>query len=93
MIRRAPRLLLAASVAAAAATALGLTITIEAAPTAQAAEVPHAAGFMATPTWHVQLNDPGNPVALSSPNVATLGERATHPSWSATVGVACTPTI
>ena len=50
VIRRVPRLHVAASVLAAATTALVLTTTIEAAPVAQAAEVPHAAGFTATQT-------------------------------------------
>ncbi|HLM95499.1 MAG TPA: hypothetical protein VK283_04240 [Acidimicrobiales bacterium] len=72
MTRRAPRLSLPASLAAAAATALGLTITFQAAPVAQGTEVPHAAGFVANQTWSQTLNDPGNPVALSSPNVANL---------------------
>ena len=74
VIRRVPRLFVAASVVAAAATALILTTTTEAAPVAQAAEVPHAAGFTAPQMWNVQLNDPNNPIALSSPNVATLGD-------------------
>jgi outer membrane protein assembly factor BamB len=72
--RRVPRHFLAASVVAAATTALMLSTSIEAAPVARAAEAPHAAGFTAAQTWNVQLNDPGNPIALSSPNVATLGD-------------------
>ena len=74
MIRRVPRHFVAASVVAGAATALILTTSIEAAPVAQAAEAPHVAGFTTAQTWNVQLNDPGNPIALSSPNVATLGD-------------------
>ena len=69
--RRAPRLSLPASLAAAAA-ALGLTTTLQAAPVAQAAEVAHAAGFTANQKWSQTLNDAGNPIALSSPNVANL---------------------
>ena len=72
MTGRVPRLTLPASLAAAAATALGLTITFPAAPVAQGTEVPHAAGFVANQTWSQTLNDSGNPVALSSPNVANL---------------------
>jgi outer membrane protein assembly factor BamB len=69
--RRAPRLCFATSVAAATA-ALALTATVEAAPVAQAAQTPHAAGFVATQTWAQTLADAGNPIALSSPNVANL---------------------
>ena len=68
---RAPRLCLATSVAAATA-ALALAASIEAAPVAQAAQVPHAAGFVATQEWVNNLGDAGNPIALSSPNVANL---------------------
>ena len=69
--RRPRRLVLTASFAA-GATALALPATIAAAPAAGAAEVAHAAGFTANQKWTVQLNDPGNPIALSSPNVANL---------------------
>jgi hypothetical protein len=72
MTVRVARLSHPASLAAAAATALGLTITFQAAPVAQGTEVPHAAGFVANQTWSQTLNDSGNPVALSSPNVANL---------------------
>jgi hypothetical protein len=57
---------------AAAAAALSLTTTLQAAPSAQADEVAHAAGFVANQTWSQALPDAGNPVALSSPNVANL---------------------
>jgi hypothetical protein len=72
MRRRSPRLCLPASLVAAAAAALALTTTIGAAPVAQATELPHAAGFVATQKWSQTLNDAGNPIALSSPNVANL---------------------
>ena len=52
--------------------ALILTTTMQAAPVAQADEVSHAAGFTANLTWSQTLPDSGNPVALSSPNVANL---------------------
>ena len=55
-----------------AAAALVLTTTLQAAPAAQAAEVAHAAGFTANLTWSTTLPDGGNPIALSSPNVANL---------------------
>jgi hypothetical protein len=56
------------------ATALVLATALQAAPgpAAQAAVVPHAAGFSTTLAWSQTLNDAGNPVALSSPNVANL---------------------
>ena len=57
---------------AAGAAALILTATLQAAPAAQADEVAHAAGFTANLTWSTTLNDAGNPIALSSPNVANL---------------------
>jgi hypothetical protein len=56
---------------AAAAAALALTTTVPAAP-AGAAAIPHAAGFVATLKWTQSLGDAGNPIALSSPNVANL---------------------
>jgi hypothetical protein len=56
----------------AAAAALVLTTTLQAAPVAQAAQVAHAAGFTANLTWSTSLPDAGNAVALSSPNVANL---------------------
>jgi hypothetical protein len=62
-----PRLLLSA----AAASALILITTLQAAPVAQGAEVPHT-GFAANLTWSTTLNDHGNPIVLSSPNVANL---------------------
>ncbi len=76
-MRRASRRrasLLGASVLA-GATALALSTTVTAAPIAQAGEVAHAAGFSATQKWSVQLGDVGNPIALSSPNVANLDGR------------------
>jgi hypothetical protein len=57
---------------AAAAATLALTSILGTAPAAQATQVPHAAGFTATQEWVQTLNDAGNPVALSSPNVADL---------------------
>ena len=54
------------------AAALSLTATLQAAPAAQADEVAHAAGFTANLTWSQTLPDGGNPIALSSPNVANL---------------------
>ena len=72
MTRRAPRLSLSASLMAMAA-ALTMTTALEASPLpAHADQVAHAAGFSANQTWSLTLNDPGNPVALSSPNVAEL---------------------
>jgi hypothetical protein len=68
--RRAPRICLLASIAAAAA--LVLTTGPAAVPAARATEVPHAAGFSATQEWSQSLPDAGNPIALSSPNVADL---------------------
>ena len=56
---------------AAAAAALALTATVQAAP-AGAATLPHTAGFTATQKWSQTLGDVGNPIALSSPNVANL---------------------
>ena len=67
---KAPRPRLFVSVAA--ATAVALITTLQAAPVAQAAEAPHAAGFVANQTWSTTLNDSGNPIVLSSPNVADL---------------------
>jgi hypothetical protein len=55
-----------------AAVALALATTFGAAPAAQAAVVPHTGGFTATQEWVQTLNDAGNPIALSSPNVADL---------------------
>ena len=57
---------------AAAAAALTLTATMQAAPAAQADEVAHAAGFTANQAWSQALPDAGSPIALSSPNVANL---------------------
>ena len=54
------------------AAALVLTTAMAAAPDAHGEEVAHAAGFTATQKWSDTLNDPGNPIALSSPNVAEL---------------------
>ncbi len=71
MNRLARRLCLSATMVAGAA-ALILPSTVQSAPAAQAAEVPHAAGFTANLTWSTNLPDGGNPVALSSPNVANL---------------------
>jgi len=48
------------------------TAALGAAAAAQATEVAHAAGFTATQEWSQTLNDAGNPIALSSPNVANL---------------------
>jgi hypothetical protein len=56
----------------AAAAALALTGIGPAAPIAQATEVAHTAGFSANQTWTQTLPDAGNPIALSSPNVANL---------------------
>ncbi len=56
---------------AAAAAALALTATVPAAP-AGATSLPHTAGFTATQKWSQTLGDAGNPIALSSPNVANL---------------------
>jgi hypothetical protein len=56
---------------AAAVAALALTTTVQAAP-AGATSVPHGGGFVATQKWSLRLGDPGNPIALSSPNVANL---------------------
>ncbi len=69
--RRAPRSFLTASMTVGAA-ALALTLSLPAAPVAQAAEIAHAAGFVANQTWSQSLPDGGNPIALSSPNVADL---------------------
>jgi PQQ enzyme-like repeat protein len=73
MVRgRAPRFCLPASMVATTA-ALALTIALPAAPpVAQAAGIAHAAGFVANQEWSQTLPDGGNPVALSSPNVADL---------------------
>jgi PQQ enzyme repeat len=69
---RVPRLCLPTALLAAAA-ALILPGAGSAGPTAQAAEVPHAAaGFTTTQEWSQALNDANNPIALSSPNVANL---------------------
>jgi hypothetical protein len=58
--------------AAAAALFLTTTLALGDAPVTQAAEVAHAAGFTATQVWTQTLNDGGNPIVLSSPNVADL---------------------
>ena len=71
MKRRALRFCLPATMAAAAA-ALIVTPTLQAAPAAQADEVAHAAGFSANLKWSTTLNDASNPIAFSSPNVANL---------------------
>jgi hypothetical protein len=61
------------STVVAGAAALALTALVLAAPAAQATEVPHAgAGFTATSEWTQTLNDAGQEIALSSPNVANL---------------------
>ncbi len=77
-----------AAIALGLAAALLLLPAVTAASTgsAAAAEVPHFAGFAANQTWALTLPDAGNPVALSSPNVADLdgqssvvvGDRAGH---------------
>ncbi len=65
---RALRLCVPASFAVAA-----VAVGVQAAPAAvQAAEAPHAAGFVATQQWSLRLGDANNPIALSSPNVANL---------------------
>ncbi|HVT42662.1 MAG TPA: hypothetical protein VHD39_06730, partial [Acidimicrobiales bacterium] len=51
---------------------LALPLALPAGTIAQADEVPHAAGFVPNQTWSVTLPDAGNPIALSSPNVANL---------------------
>ncbi len=57
----------------AGAAALALTTAFQAAPVAQATELPHAgAGFTTNLEWSQQLNDPNQQIALSSPNVANL---------------------
>jgi hypothetical protein len=68
-VRRAYTAGLSAVMAVAAA---GLTVAtaLQAAPAAQATEVAH--GFSPNLKWTQTLNDPGNPIALSSPNVANL---------------------
>ncbi len=71
MRRRSPRSILQASIISGVA-ALVLTIYLPAAPVAHADEVAHAAGFVANQTWSQTLPDGGNPIALSSPNVADL---------------------
>ncbi len=71
MNRLVRRLSLSATLVAGAA-ALTLPSTVGAAPAAQAAETPHAAGFTTTMTWSTTLPDGGSPIALSSPNVANL---------------------
>ena len=70
MRRRTPRFCLPVSIVAAAA-ALALTSAVQAAPTG-ATQVAHTAGFVATEKWMQTLGDSGNPIALSSPNVANL---------------------
>ncbi len=73
MRSRAPRLYLATSMAAAAgALALTATLALGDAPGAQATEVAHAAGFTVAQVWTRTLNDGGNPIVDSSPNVANL---------------------
>jgi hypothetical protein len=76
-------------VVAAALAALGLTTTLRAAPAAQADEVAHAAGFTANFKWGQTLPDGGNPIALSSPNVADLDGQPSVAS--ATAPKRCTP--
>ena len=56
---------------ATAIAALALATTVGAAP-AGATSVPHSGGFVATQKWSLRLGDAGNPIALSSPNVANL---------------------
>ena len=78
MRRRAPRLYRAASLSAATAVLFLTTIlALAAAPVARAAEVAHAAGFTANPVWTQTLNDGGNPIVDSSPNVADLDGQPT----------------
>jgi hypothetical protein len=60
------------STVVAGAAALVLTAVFPAAPVAQATELPHAGGFVATSEWTQTLNDPNQQIALSSPNVANL---------------------
>ena len=71
MKRRALKNLIPLTMAGCAA-ALSLTATLATVPAAQADEVAHAAGFTANLTWSKTLPDGGNPIALSSPNVADL---------------------
>ena len=70
-MRRAPRLIVAASMAT---MALPLTATLVVGSTgiARADEVSHAAGFTLNQTWTQTLNDANNPIVDSSPNVADL---------------------
>jgi PQQ enzyme repeat len=76
--RRTPRRSLTESVVAAAAALVlpaGVPAAIIASATAPAragADVAHVAGFSANQTWSQILPDAGNPIALSSPNVANL---------------------
>ena len=61
------------------ATALALATAVQAAPVpaAQASPAPHVApGFSTALQWSQTLNDPGSPIALSSPNVANLDGQA-----------------
>jgi hypothetical protein len=58
------------AVMAVAAAGLAVATALQASPAAQATEVAH--GFSPNLKWTQTLNDPGNPIALSSPNVANL---------------------
>ena len=61
------------------ATALALATAVQAAPVpaAQASPAPHVAPRFSTALqWSQTLNDPGSPIALSSPNVANLDGQA-----------------
>jgi hypothetical protein len=72
-VRRAPRLIVVASMATAAmALPLTTTLVLGSTATAQADEVSHAAGFTLNQTWSQTLNDANNPIVDSSPNVADL---------------------
>jgi hypothetical protein len=53
-----------------AVVGLALPTLLQAAPAAQATEIAH--GFSPDLKWTQTLNDSGNPIALSSPNVANL---------------------
>ena len=76
MRRRAPRLCLPVTLTA-AATALVLTTAFGTAPAAQGTEVAHTAGFTVNQTWNTTLPDAGDPIVLSSPNVADLDGQPT----------------
>ncbi|HEY6426597.1 MAG TPA: hypothetical protein VIX84_05140, partial [Acidimicrobiales bacterium] len=58
------------AVMAVAAAGVAVATALQAAPDAQATVVAH--GFSPNLKWTQTLNDPGNPIALSSPNVANL---------------------